>query len=261
LAGTGYGKLRIPELYYQLLPKRKKGVVLVINPLDTLGDNQVREKEGMFSAINLTKLTFNLQVACKIQQGAYNFVYLSPEIFMRNKLWDQIYFSLEFKERLSLVVVDKAHMIYIWGLVDRSHGRSCSITMIVRHEDSGLFFPSCGKIGLHLQFRNNSPLLLLSATCRPAAIEGIMRCLKLNNQTLDIYQGELTRPEIRIIRITMSNSLASNLDLLNVFATKDEIVDCNIIPTLIYSGRWGRTYTVLEVLDLACGTRGSCNNP
>jgi superfamily II DNA helicase RecQ len=59
----------------------------------------------------------------------------------------------------------------------------------------------------------------------------------------------------------MSNSLASNLDLLNVFATKDKIADCDIIPTLIYSGTRGRTYTVLEMLDLARGTRGSCNNP
>ncbi|PLW34060.1 hypothetical protein PCASD_14465 [Puccinia coronata f. sp. avenae] len=104
LEGTGYGKLRIPELYYQLLPKREKGVVLVINLLDALGDNQVREKEGKFSAINLTNLTFNLQVACKIQQGAYNFFYLSPKIFMNNKLWDQTYFSLEFQERLSLSI-------------------------------------------------------------------------------------------------------------------------------------------------------------
>lgn len=41
LAGTGYGKTRIAELYYHLFQKRCRSIVLVINPLDALGDNQV----------------------------------------------------------------------------------------------------------------------------------------------------------------------------------------------------------------------------
>ena len=97
LTGTGFGKSRIAEIYHTLLPKREKGVVLVLNPLDALGDNQVQEKAGMFTAINLTKLTFNSKVAEKIKRGDYNFVYLSPEIFMNNKMWDSVYFSSKFQ--------------------------------------------------------------------------------------------------------------------------------------------------------------------
>lgn len=42
LAGTGYGKTRIAELYQQMFVKSQKATVLVLNPLDALGDNQVR---------------------------------------------------------------------------------------------------------------------------------------------------------------------------------------------------------------------------
>ncbi|KAI7945604.1 hypothetical protein MJO29_011992 [Puccinia striiformis f. sp. tritici] len=42
LAGTGFGKTRIAEVYWHLFPASKKPVILVLNPLDTLGNNQVR---------------------------------------------------------------------------------------------------------------------------------------------------------------------------------------------------------------------------
>jgi superfamily II DNA helicase RecQ len=38
--GTGYGKTRISEMYYHLFKTR--GIVLVLNPLDSLGDDQVQ---------------------------------------------------------------------------------------------------------------------------------------------------------------------------------------------------------------------------
>jgi hypothetical protein len=41
LAGTSYGKSCIAEMYYNLFPKSCKAVVLVLNLLDSLGDNQV----------------------------------------------------------------------------------------------------------------------------------------------------------------------------------------------------------------------------
>ncbi|KAA1076521.1 ATP-dependent DNA helicase sgs1 [Puccinia graminis f. sp. tritici] len=259
LAGTGYGKSRIPEIYHKLLPQERKPVVIVLNPLDALGDNQVEEKKGKFSAINLTKLTFNKTVANKIQKGDFNFVYLSPEIFMNNKMWDSVYFSSEFQERLALVVVDEAHMIYLWGLVERDGRRTASI--FVRLEDIGIFRPYYGQLATHLQCRNNSPILMLSATCRPVAVDAILKNLKLTKELIDIIEGELTRTEIRILRINMTESLQSNLDLKNIFPLKEKTSDQDIVPTLIYSGTRARTLTVLEVLDMARGTPGGCLNP
>ncbi|PLW17289.1 hypothetical protein PCASD_18370 [Puccinia coronata f. sp. avenae] len=67
LAGTGFGKSRIPEMFYELIPKHTGAVILVLNPLDSLGNNQVSEKVAAgFTAINLTKLTFNPCEASKI---------------------------------------------------------------------------------------------------------------------------------------------------------------------------------------------------
>ncbi|EFP89955.1 uncharacterized protein PGTG_16243 [Puccinia graminis f. sp. tritici CRL 75-36-700-3] len=181
LAGTGFGKSRIPELYFRTLPIKEKAVILVLNPLDSLGDNQVLEKtRSGFTAINLTKLTICPEECEKIADGDYNFVYLSPEIFLNSKLWDRIYFSDKFQQRLGLVVVDEAHMVYE---------------------------PSYGNLGGHLMTRNNMPILLMSATCRPVAIKAIRKSLKLPEETLWMLRGELTRPEIRFIRVTMDWSM------------------------------------------------------
>ncbi|KAA1072264.1 ATP-dependent DNA helicase sgs1 [Puccinia graminis f. sp. tritici] len=76
MAGTGCGKSRISEMYYHLFAKSKKAVVLVLNPLNALGDNQVKEKISQkYTAINLKKLTFDQDVADDILKGKYNFVY------------------------------------------------------------------------------------------------------------------------------------------------------------------------------------------
>ncbi|PLW13207.1 hypothetical protein PCANC_20625 [Puccinia coronata f. sp. avenae] len=110
----------------------------------------------------------------------------------------ELFFSKDFQNRLGLIAVDEAHMIYIWGLVSSCKG-SKTFAVHVRHANSGVFRPSYGNLGAHLLFRNNKPILLLSATCRPVAVAAISQSLKLDEDSLDILQGELTRPEIRII--------------------------------------------------------------
>jgi superfamily II DNA helicase RecQ len=138
-AGTGFGKSRVAKMYYDLVPKHIKGIVLVLNPLDVLGNNQVSEKKKAgFSAINLTKLTFNPAKAAKICHGKYSFVYLSPKIFLDSKLFSSIYFSPEFQSCLALVVVDEAHLIYHWGMV-KSTRRKKKSSALGWHEDRGLF--------------------------------------------------------------------------------------------------------------------------
>lgn len=41
MVGTGYGKTRVAELFMRMYFKCQKTIVLVINPLDALGENQV----------------------------------------------------------------------------------------------------------------------------------------------------------------------------------------------------------------------------
>ncbi|KAA1116312.1 ATP-dependent DNA helicase sgs1 [Puccinia graminis f. sp. tritici] len=261
LAGTGFGKSRIAEIYYKMIPVKSRAVVLVLNPLDSLGDNQVLEKhQAGFTAINLTKLTFNPEVAQDIMDGVYQFVYLSPEIFLNNKLFERCYFSTDFQNRLALIVVDEAHMIYIWGLVESSTSKT-STSAHFRFEDYGIFRPSYGKLGAQLLFRNDKPILLLSATCRPVAVDAIKRSLKLNDDSVDIIRAELTRPEIRIIRVTMEKSLASSLDVIKLFPSHQHVADADMVPALIYSGSCNRTLTVMDVIGMARETPGAASIP
>ncbi|KNF04350.1 hypothetical protein PSTG_02692 [Puccinia striiformis f. sp. tritici PST-78] len=238
LAATGFGKSRIPEMYLSLTTKNRKGkilgVVVVLNPLDELGNNQVEEKVAAgYSAINLNKASFNYETVMKVKKGEYNFVYLSPEIFLNNRLFEDVYLSHKFQSKLVLVVADEAHMIYSWGLVGsgKKHLKS-----LVRHQDQGIFRPSYGNIGAALLNKNKAPILLMSATCRPVAIEAIKKSLKLLDTDIDIIRGELSRPEIRIIQIPMNKLLTLCQDLLRLYPSEEQ--------------------TPNEVLDDARGTPG-----
>ncbi|KNE88582.1 hypothetical protein PSTG_18008, partial [Puccinia striiformis f. sp. tritici PST-78] len=212
-----------------------------------------------FTAINLTSRTFNKEEANKIANGAYNFVYISPEIFLNSRMWDRVYFSDKFQRRLGLVVLDEAHMVYEWGIVEKTRGRKRS-SALSRHEDRGIFRPSYGNLGGHLMTRNNMPMLLMSATCRPVAIKAIKKSLKLPDHTLTMLHGELTRPEIRFIRVTMDSSLSSCNDLLDLYAPKSTTPNNQVIPTIIYSGSRHRTIKVLDVLDQARGEPGAATD-
>ncbi|PLW54666.1 hypothetical protein PCANC_05380 [Puccinia coronata f. sp. avenae] len=237
-------------MFYELIPKHTGAVILVLNPLDSLGNNQVSEKVAAgLTAINLTKLTFNPCEASKIRTGVYQFVYLSPEIFLNSKLWDSVYFSNEFQNRLALVVADEAHMIYQWGIVESSKAKKAKHgAALVRHEDRGIFRPSYGGLGTHLLAREAVPLLLMSATCRPVAVKAIQTSLKLDSSNMTMLKGELTRPEICIIWVTMKCSLNSLHDLLSVYPSRSQTPDNQVVPTLIYSGSKRRTGQVLNVL-------------
>ncbi|KNE90118.1 hypothetical protein PSTG_16423 [Puccinia striiformis f. sp. tritici PST-78] len=98
-AGTGSGKSRVTEVYCHLFAETKNPVVLVLNPLDALGNNQVQENIAQgFTAINLKQTNFNKSVAGEIPRGKYNFTYLIPEIFLNNEMLTGIYHNQKFQE-------------------------------------------------------------------------------------------------------------------------------------------------------------------
>jgi superfamily II DNA helicase RecQ len=41
----------------------------------------------------------------------------SPEVFLNNSLFTNMFFTNQFQNILSLIVVDEVHMIFPWGLV------------------------------------------------------------------------------------------------------------------------------------------------
>ncbi|PLW47821.1 hypothetical protein PCASD_04321 [Puccinia coronata f. sp. avenae] len=257
LAGTGFGKTRIAEMYHNLFQPYQKSIVVVLNPLDSLGDNQVDEKGSVgvehkkLSAINLTQDVLDDALAKRIISGAFEFVYLSPEALLNNRIFRGVWFNPMFQSRLSLVVVDEAHMIYEWGLV--ANGQSKSLSSHARHRsERGIFRPSYGNLCERLMATNGTPLLMMSATCRPIAIEKIIGSLKLYMGKVEFIRAELTRPEIWIVRINMKKSISSSEDLADLYATQEQTPDCKIVPTLIYSTTRNLTETVLDVVNRAC---------
>ncbi|KAI7952133.1 hypothetical protein MJO28_007817 [Puccinia striiformis f. sp. tritici] len=260
MAGTGSGKSRESEFYFHLFSPSKKAVVLVVNPLDALGDNQVKEKIAQgYTAINLKKLTFNSKVAAKIKRGKYNFVYLSPEVFMNNQKFTNLFHDTTFQDRLVLIVVDEAHLLYGWGMVKSGKAKKSSAHK--RHGDRAVFRPSYGQICRQLMATQGIPILLLSATCRSQALEAIQKNLKIPDENIDIVRAELTRPEIRILRFPMKSSLKSVKDLTEMFGKKEDVKNEEVVPTLIYSGTRNTTLEVMKVINAARGTPGGEYNP
>ncbi|OAV87736.1 hypothetical protein PTTG_29302 [Puccinia triticina 1-1 BBBD Race 1] len=195
MAGTGCGKSRISEMYYNLFAKSRKAVILVLNPLDALGDNQVLEKTAAgYTTVNLKSQNFTREVAVDIQKGKYNFVYLSPEVFLNNPMFTEIYHDSAFQDCLALVVIDEAHMIYSWGLVANKDAKHLSAHK--RHQDQAGFRPSYGELGHMIMATENTPVLFLSATCCPIAVTKILKSLKIPPDNIAFSRAELTRPEL-----------------------------------------------------------------
>lgn len=170
-------------------------------------------------------------------------------------MFQEIYYSKWFQDWLVLKVVDEAHMIYAWGLVSsRKSGRVYSYTHI---QDVGVFRPSYGNLGGQLMATNQVPLLLMSATCPPLHLQSILSNLRITSKDIEVLRGELTRPEITMIRVTMKKSMRSVEDLLQDFQKRSIIADDLICPTLIYSGKRNTTMKVLKVINRARGTSGN----
>lgn len=104
------------------------------------------------------------------------------------------------------------------------------------------------------------PLLLMSATCRPAAIHKILQSLKLIPKQITMIQGELTRPELRFIRIYMTQSLDSAEDVASLFSSSSIVADEELTPTLIYSGTRNGTAAVIAAVCTARGTPEEASN-
>ncbi|EGG02678.1 uncharacterized protein MELLADRAFT_109980 [Melampsora larici-populina 98AG31] len=78
LAGTGFGKSRVPKLFYLAHDQeRYTPNVLSINPLDSLGEDQVSKKSVVqLKDVNLTGANCTKQVCDDVLQGKYNFVHV-----------------------------------------------------------------------------------------------------------------------------------------------------------------------------------------
>ncbi|POW11538.1 hypothetical protein PSHT_08422 [Puccinia striiformis] len=195
---------------------------MVLNPLDSLGDNQVEEKARVhLLVVNLTKLQMIHRTAMQILKGAYAFIYLSPEVFLNSHMFQRLFLKERFLSKVVLAVIDEAHMIYMWGLVASGSAK---------------------------QLKSHGKIQDLSSF-RPGYVDKILVSLKITPDNITFVRGELSRPEITIWQIPMKHSLSSGDDLLQLFGREEFILDGDIPLTIIYSSTRHLTLQVLRVLN------------
>ncbi|KAA1068556.1 hypothetical protein PGT21_020990 [Puccinia graminis f. sp. tritici] len=257
-AAPGFWKNRIPEIFFSLYDD--KALVLVLNRLDCLGDEQVKEKKLLnITAINLTLMTFNHETVKQIKEGCFSFVYLSPEVFLNNSLFEEMFSSSEFQNLLSLIVVEEAELMYWWSLVASKQDKL--LNTFKRHEDRSRSRPFYASMSERLTEIPGVPLLLMSTTCRPAVRDSIRFNLTLRPREITMITGKLTRPEIRLLRIPMQSSLKSCDDLLRIYAPRTKVPAIKTVPTIIYSGTLDATFQVMKVVNEARSTKGHEYDP
>lgn len=138
-------------------------------------------------------------------------------------------------------------------------GKNCNAFM--RQQDGGQFRPSYGNLCLRLLATNKIPLLMMSATCAPGPFKSILNNLSIKVSDMKIVRGELSRSNIRIIRIETTRSIRFPVDLGSLYSKMDELPDNQLLKSLIYSGSRNGTLEAMKVVNQARGTQGGEHDP
>ena len=112
IAKTSFGKSLILQAVSVLL---RKSTSIIMLPLDQIG----HEQAAYISRIGgkpcfLNRDTINDKLLKEVESGCFTHVLLSPEIAVGDD-FQQIAATPEFKSRVSMVVVDEAHLVKQWG--------------------------------------------------------------------------------------------------------------------------------------------------
>lgn len=113
---TGYGK----SVIFQAIPViasllwKKPCTVFIVSPLKALMEDQVQYLKSLgFKAIVLSEESDN-GVIEKVMNGEYLHVYGSPESFLGQEIWRDVFSCTTFKTHLVGVAIDEAHCISHW---------------------------------------------------------------------------------------------------------------------------------------------------
>ena len=163
LAATGGGK----SLCYQVPALLRDGLTVVISPLVALMQDQVRalQARGVRAAClhAQTSLDEMWEIRGQIDADELDLLYLTPERVLRTGL----------PPRTSLIAVDEAHCVSLWG-----------------HQ----FRPDYGKLGELRSRRPDVPLIALTATASCEAQDDMVRVLHLRGP---VIRTTFYRPNLR----------------------------------------------------------------
>lgn len=167
---------------------------------------------------------------------------------MKNEMFEQMFLSPKFQKRLILKVVDEAHLIYQWGLV--ASGQAKHSVSFNKH-DRPPFRPHYGDLARRFLATDDVPLLLMSATCRPQARDAIMTNLKMKQKDIHMIYGEMSRPEIRMIRVPVPKPLDACVE--KIVSSDSAIENSSIPPSLIYGNSQNVTLVHMDRINCARG--------
>lgn len=172
VAPTGGGK----SLCYQLPAVALEGTALVLSPLISLMEDQVRglEARGIpatFIASSLAREENGRRLA-GLRRGEYKLVYAAPERLAFDGFLDALASA-----SLSLVAIDEAHCIVQWG-----------------HD----FRPDYLRIGAAIERLRPARVIACTATATPAARDEILRQLGWSSDDATLVLRGFARPNLHL---------------------------------------------------------------
>ena len=184
---TGFGK----SLCYQFIPVHRESLALIISPLISLMQDQVRlmEMRGI-PAVFLGSGQENSTLALsRLHRNEYRLLYISPEYCIA--AGSEFIINLHSKVPICLVAIDEAHCVSSWG-----------------HD----FRPEYGNLSQLRDWLPEVPFLALTATASQLVREDIVKKLSLKNPVF--RTSSLNRPNLYFEIHQKSKEIETDMKML-----------------------------------------------